>query len=159
MNGQYCEREHEFVAALRIGRPDDAALAHAGHCPVCSEVLLVARLFQEKAKLSDHELVSLPDASLIWQKAQTRAREIAMKKATRPILIMRSCACALAVIASPWLAFQLTHLPAWFANLGLTEFPRPDGAWLAAFTGTTILGFSLTIVCVGLSSWYMLQEK
>ena len=30
---------------------------------------------------------------------------------------------------------------------------------MAAFTETTLLGFTLTLVSVGLSSWYMLREK
>jgi hypothetical protein len=159
MDKQYCEKEHEVVAALRGFAPDLAIFRHAHECPVCSEVLLVAGLLQEESRLADYEVSSLPDASLIWRKAQTRAEEIVLRKATLPIRIMRTCAYALAILSSPWSAVQLSHARLSMPNLGITHSLWTDRSWLAAFTGTTVVGFTLTIVCVGLSSWYMLREE
>jgi hypothetical protein len=159
MDKQYCEKEHEVVAALRGFATDAAIFGHAHECPVCSEVLLVGGLLQEESRRADHELSSLPAASSVWEKAQARAREMTLRKATLPIRIMRTCAYALAILASPWLAFQLHHARLSMPNLGIAYSLWTDGSWLAAFTGTTLVGFSLTIVCLGLSSWYMLREK
>ena len=84
---------------------------------------------------------------------------MALMKAILPIRIARTCAYVLAILASPWLAFQLTNPPAWMPSLGLKRFLWTDGPWLTAFTGTNLIGFTLTLVFVGLSSWYMLREK
>lgn len=162
MDKQYCEKEHEVVAALRGFAPDPAIFRHAHECPVCSEVLLVAGLLQEDSRLADYadyEVSSLPDASLMWKKAQTRAEEIVLRKATLPIRIMCTCAYALTILSSPWLAVQLSHARLSMPNLGITYSLWTDRSWLAAFTGTTVVGFTLTIVSVGLSSWYMLREE
>jgi hypothetical protein len=181
MNPSHCEREPQTLAAILRGDSNPDIVAHAQTCPACSEVRLVAQLLQKEARLADHELHSLPDAGLIWRKAQARAREKALAKATLPIRMMRTCATVLAVFAAPWLISQFT---VWLHELGLNRFSWadqnlinwnwlnrawanqtwPDQAltnhgWLGALTGTTLLGLSVTIVCIAVGSWYMLREK
>lgn len=162
MKTQYCEQEHAVIIALQSGSLPDELLAHVGVCRVCSEILLISECLREESMPAiDSDQPHLPDASVIWRKAQARAREQALARATLPIRIVRTCAYALAILASPWLAFQLSHAPSWMANLGLKHWPWPelDGKWLATLTGTTLLGLTATFVCIGLSSWYMLREK
>jgi len=156
----YCEHEQAVIAALQAGSLPHHLLVHVGGCPVCSEVMLVTEgLLEEAALANDHP--HLPDASVIWRKAQARAREQALAWATLPIRIVRNCAYALAILASPWLIVQISHPPAWMLSLGFRHFPRVqmDGNWLAALSGTTLLGMVATFFCIGLSSWYMLREK
>lgn len=159
MNGQNCAREQAVVAALSGSASDGEIFDHARNCYACSEILLVAERLRSEATFSDYELRALPDAAVIWRKAQSRAREMALRKATLPIRIVRGCAYAVAILASPWVAFQLTNPPTWTPSIGLKHFLWTDGRWMAAFTETTLLGFTLTLVSVGLSSWYMLREK
>jgi hypothetical protein len=184
MNPSHCERERQTLAAILNGDTSPDIVDHTQTCPVCAEVRLVAELLQKEARLADHELHSLPDARLIWHKAQARAREKAIAKATLPIRMMRTCAAVLAVFAAPWLISLFTHPPAWLRELGLGRFSWadrnlinwnwlnqgwanrewPDQAltnhgWLGALTGTTLLGLSVTIVCIAVGSWYMLREK
>jgi len=162
MKTQSCEQEHAVITALHSGSLPDELLAHVGVCRVCSEILLIGECLREESMpANSNDELYLPDASVIWRKAQARAREEAIARATLPIRIVRTCAYALAILASPWLAFQLSHAPSWMANLGLKHFPWPemDGKWLATLTGTTLLGIVATAVCMGLSSWYMLREK
>jgi hypothetical protein len=184
MNPSRCEREPQTLAAILRGDSNPDVAAHAQTCPVCSEVRLVTQLLQKETQLADHELHSLPDAGLIWRRAQARAREKAIAKATLPIRMMRTCATVLAVFAAPWLVSLFTHPPAWLHELGLNRFSWadqslinwswfnqawtyktwPDQAWtnhgwLGALTGTTLLGLSVTIICIAVGSWYMLREK
>jgi hypothetical protein len=160
MKTQYCEQEQAVIAATQAGTLPHDLLAHVGGCPVCSEVLLVSEGLREDAALANDQ-PHPPDPGVIWRKAQARAREQALARATLPIRIVRTCAYALAILASPWLVLQISHPPAWMPNLGFNHFPwmQMDGNWLAALSGTTLLGLTATLVCISLSSWYMLREK
>jgi hypothetical protein len=158
MTEPHCEREGALVAAMRRGTLHADLLAHAGGCPVCSEVLLVAEFLREDSASFDREL-AIPDPTVIWRKAQARAREKALARATLPIRIARTCAYALAILASPWIVLEFLRRPSWFSSLGLQRLASTDGNWLAALTGTTLLGVAATLLCIALSSWYMLREE
>jgi|SRR5208282_3939167 len=168
MTEDYCEKEQAVVAALHGGTLNAELLGHAGGCPVCSEVLLVAEFLHEEGTSFDREL-RLPDAAVIVRKAQARAREKALATATLPIRVARTCAYALAILAAPWVVLAFSGRPSWLPNLGL---PHPisidltsitltpiDGNWLAALTGTMVIGITATFLGIALSSWYMLREE
>jgi hypothetical protein len=159
MSSRHCDKEEQVFAVIRSGAPDAAILDHVRNCPFCSEALLVAESLRAMTKLADHELNALPDPGLIWGRAQARAREQALAKATLPIRIMRACAAALAIFASPWTVFQLLHPVAWVSNLSSGRVPWIEGDWLTALTGTMLLGLTATFVCLAVGSWYMLREK
>jgi len=154
----YCEKELAMVAAVRAGTLNTDLLGHAGSCPVCSEVLLVAEFLREDGASLDRELAT-PDATVIWRKAQARAREKALARATLPIRIARTCAYALAIFASPWIVLEFSRRPSWFSSLGLQHLASTDGNWLAGLNGATVLGVAATFLCIALSSWYMLREE
>jgi hypothetical protein len=159
MNPSKCEREPRTLAAILSGDTNPEIVAHARTCPVCSEVLLVAESLREMSQLAEHEFNALPDSGLIWRKAQVQVRRKTLAKATLPIRIMRGCAAALAIFASPWIFAQLLHPLAWIANLSLGRFSWIEGSWLTALTGTTLLGITATFACIAAGSWYMLREK
>jgi hypothetical protein len=184
MNPPDCEREQQILQAIRNGDASPDLVAHAQSCPVCSEVRRVAEFLQNETQLASNELNALPDPGLIWRKAQARAREKALAKATLPIRMMRTCALVLLIFAAPWLISQLVHAPAWLHELGLGRFSLADQSlfnqslinrnllnqswtnrtwvnqsWLGALTGTTLLGISITLACMVVGSWYMLREK
>jgi hypothetical protein len=98
MNEHFCEKEQQLVAALCGSSRDAEILGHARNCPVCSEVLLVSELLRESTQLATHELSALPDAALIWRKAQAWARQKAPVRATLPIRIARISAFFLAIL-------------------------------------------------------------
>jgi len=159
MNEQHCEKEQEVAAALASGACDTEILNHARKCAVCSEVLLVREFLREGAQLAAHEIENLPDATLTWRKAQAMAREKALARATLPIRAVRIVACAAGVLAAPLMVLesrrpwpQLTDV--WLRNLSFTSRLWPSGsnelALLLAITGA--------ILCIGLSSWYILRD-
>jgi len=158
MNVHDCAREQTLVAALRSGTLHDELLAHAGSCPVCSEVLLVTEFLRDESTALNREL-STPDASMIWRKAQARAREKALARATLPIRVARTCAYALAILAAPWMIVELSRRPWGLQTFGLARLTSMDGAWLAALTGTMLVGMTATFLGIALSSWYMLREE
>jgi hypothetical protein len=159
----YCEREQAVAAALHSGTLSSEILSHAGNCPVCSEVLLVAEFLREESASLDREL-RLPDATVIWQKAQAKARERALAKATLPIRITRTCAYALAILAAPWIFLEFSGRPSWLPSFGLQhlrliDLAVIDRSWMAALTGTMLIGITATFFGIALSSWYMLREE
>jgi hypothetical protein len=122
VNLQHCERESQILQAIRCGDASSDLIAHAQTCPVCSEVWLVAQFLQEETNLAAHEVNALPDPGLLWRKAQARAREQALVKATWPIRMMRTCAIVLAIFAMPWLLSPLSRVPGWLHELGFGRF-------------------------------------
>jgi hypothetical protein len=152
MKERSCEKEQQLVAALFANSPDIEILSHARNCRVCSEVLLVTESLREGTELTTHELSALPDAAVIWRKAQAVAREKALARATLPIRIARICALVVAVLAAPWILVESGQL-----------WPEPLGSgnwrWPSALNETALLLIITGTVCIGLSSWYMLREE
>lgn len=161
MKESYCEKEQALVAALHSGMLNDELLVHAGSCAVCSEILLVTELLRTEFLQDESAALDLPvpDATMIWRKAQARARERALARATYPIRMARTSACALAILAAPWILVELSRRPWWLQNLGLTHFVSRDVNWLAALTGTMLVGMTATFLGIALSSWYILRQE
>jgi hypothetical protein len=188
MTEDYCEKEQALVAALqsaalrsarshggitRGGIINDELLAHAASCPICSEVLLVTAFLRQEFQHDDSASLDrefqTPDAAMIWRKAQARAREQALARATLPIRVARTCAGVLAILALPWVGLGFSQRPAWLTSLGLTDLGSTNlgithlvalnGNWLTALSRLTLLGMTATLFGIVLSSWYMLREE
>jgi hypothetical protein len=160
MNQHFCEKEPQVVAALGGSSRDAEILRHARTCPVCSEVLLVSELLRESIQLATHELSALPDAALIWRKAQALAREKALVRATLPIRIARISALVVAFLAAPWLILQSHQLWPWMSDLWPKHLSSANRLWPSELNETALLlAATGTIVCIGLSSLYLLKEE
>jgi hypothetical protein len=160
MNEHFCEKEQRVVDAFCGSSRDAEILGHARSCPVCSEVLLVAEFLQESAQLATHELSTLPDAALIWRKAQSLAREKALVRATLPIRIARISAFVVAVLAAPRLILESRQLWPLMGDLWPRHPSSTNRLWASDLNETAlVLAIAGTIICIGLSSWYMLREE
>jgi hypothetical protein len=159
MNEAYCEKEQQVVAALCDSSGDTEILGHARSCPVCSEVLLVAEFLRESTQIATHEFSALPDASLIWRKAQGLAREKALARATLPIRLAKISAFIVAVFAAPWLIVENRQLWAWMAEFWPRHLSSTNRLWPSDLNETALLlAITGTLVCT-LSAWYMLREE
>ena len=159
MNEAYCEKEEQVVAALCGSSGDGEILGHAGSCPVCSEVLLVSESLRESAQIATHELSDLPDAGLIWRKAQALAREKALARVTLPIRLARISALVVAVLAAPWLIVESRQLWLWMAEFWPRHLSSTNRLWPSNLNETVLLlAITSTLVCT-LSAWYMLREE
>jgi hypothetical protein len=159
MNEAFCEKEQQIVAALCGGSRDAEILGHARSCPVCSEVLLVAEFLRESTQIATQELSVLPDAALIWRKAQALAREKALVRVTLPIRLARISAFVVGVLAAPWLILECHQLWPWMADLWPRHLSSTNRLWPSDLNETAlVLAITGTVVCA-LSAWYMLREE
>jgi hypothetical protein len=151
---RFCEKEQVVVAALLAGALPDDLLVHVSVCEVCTEVAHVSHaLLHEVAPTAD--VLRMPDASLVWKRAGTLAKQQAMAKATRPIRIARICAGVAALLALPWLAPTILNPMPNFSHHLLTM----DHTFSEALTGTTLLAVGASLILISLSSWYVLRQE
>lgn len=151
---RFCEKEQVVVAALLAGDLPDDLLAHVSACEVCTEAAQVSHaLLHEVAPAAD--LLRLPDASLVWKRAERLAKRQAIARATQPIRIARICAGVAAWFAVPWLAPTfLNSMPNYSHHL-LTM----DHTFSGALTGTSLLAIGASLILISLSSWYVLRQE
>lgn len=150
---RFCEKEQVVVAALLAGALPNDLLAHVSVCEVCAEVAQVSHaLLHQVAPAAD--VLRLPDASLVWKRAETLAKQQAIAKATRPIRIVRISAGVAALLALPWLAPTLLNSVPNFSRHLLTM----DHTFSEALTGTTLLAAGASLILISLSSWYVLRQ-
>ena len=106
MTAVECPREQDVLDALTSrrwpARCGDELRAHVGACPVCADLVEVAAALLEARDVAD-ERPDVPPASLVWWRAQLRAREDAARLARRPLRLARvaavACVSLLAIIA------------------------------------------------------------
>jgi hypothetical protein len=90
-----CVHENEVLELVSMdqwpARADATLLAHAATCAVCRDMVAAAGAI---AELRD-EVASpahVPDASVVWYRAQVRARAEAAQRATRPMFVAQAVA-------------------------------------------------------------------
>jgi len=151
---RFCEKEEVVVAALLTGALPDDLLAHVSMCEVCTEVAQVSHaLLHEVAPAAD--VLRLPDASLVWKRAQALAKQQTIAKATRPIRIARIFAGVAALLAIPWLAPTLLISMPNFSHQLLTM----DHTFSEALKGTPLFAVGASLILISLSSWYVLRQE
>ena len=102
-----CEREQQVIEATRNGLWASSLRAHLRECALCTQTELIAASLQEDAAKAKRVL-DLPPAGLIWRRAQTRRREVALERATRrPFLIAGALGAVYSVVFLLWGIFQL----------------------------------------------------
>ncbi|HET9372621.1 MAG TPA: hypothetical protein VFO19_20300 [Vicinamibacterales bacterium] len=152
-----CKREADVLDAVAVGRwplrADDELRSHVATCRTCADVASAASAVIELRDATPPD--SLPDASVVWHRAQLKAREQATVRAAQPTLyavgILGSCLAGLALaywgIGTPWLASW------WHALSGLTpEIP----ANLAATVRSIELGFIGRLIAATIVGWIVL---
>jgi predicted anti-sigma-YlaC factor YlaD len=154
----FCEREAETVAALLSGSANAEVESHMQSCQVCLEISLVCKSLRETVDLPERRLNALPDAGLVWRKAQARSREKAIAGATRPILIVKFVSYAVALLFSLWLvAVGQSQLGFVSTYLGIAT-TYVERSW-PILNEALILSSISTLVVIAFSSWYILREE
>ena len=142
---RFCEQEPRVLEAATSGQWKPALRRHLEECSACAEVALVASFMNEAE--ADPAEARLPDAELVWWKAQLKARRAAAERATQPIAMVEKAACAgggLALIAV--LAVLWPYVQAWgdwaFSNW-------MEGSQAAPFVAVGLLSmFAVGVVSV-----------
>jgi len=163
-----CACERDVLDLVAIGqwpsRADETLRAHVATCATCAEVAAVAAAVREWAdEADDTDPVKVPDASVVWYRAQVRAREEATRRASRPVLVAQLVALVAVVCAAVWIGPELSlslsmpdlsgWWPAWPAMPSVSDLslPSPDRfGWLGwaavAAVGASILLGSLALL-------------
>ena len=106
-----CCREPDILDALITERWPDRAdgelRTHAADCAVCRDLIAsVSPILNDRVDLSNEG--HLPSSGAMWWRAQMRARQEAVREASRPITIAQivgfGCVVVLAAVAMAWVS-------------------------------------------------------
>jgi len=88
-----CPREQDVMSRVASGQwPDggsDELRAHIATCAICTDVLEVARAVHENCEGAKSN-AQIPPASLVWWRAELKARQEAMRAASRPMTLVQA---------------------------------------------------------------------
>jgi len=118
-----CPREADVLDALASARWPDRVnpelSQHVASCAVCRDVVAVAAAMREDHDATWQE-ANVPSSGQMWWRAEMRARQEAIRDASRPVTIAQGVAALLAlvfVVAAGWFA--------WPTLQGLFATPPP----------------------------------
>jgi len=152
MKRMYCEQEARLVQALSSGSLSSALEKHAAECPICGEVMLVTELLRSGMEESPPQL---PDAGLVWWKAQLASRRAAMQRATVALGIVRLLAYSAAVAVVAWTLFEALRLSS--LNSTLAQYAAAFSRGLSGSAMTlSVLGAGMAVLTTLLGSLYIL---
>jgi hypothetical protein len=97
-----CEHETDVIRALRSGEWTTELRLHVAECLDCSQALHLAEALGEEARRAEIHC-NPPDPYWILQRSRRMAREIAMRRMTRLLAVMRALAAVYVVAAAVWL--------------------------------------------------------
>jgi len=113
-----CEKEARVIKSVRTGFWDAGLEQHVADCPACSEAAFAARLLNEM-RATDEAEARVPDAGLMWWKAQLLAKREAGEHATEPIRLIERFAYVLAAVCVIGVcAWQWPSLREWLLSHG-----------------------------------------
>jgi hypothetical protein len=147
MNRTWCERESDVVEAMRRGCFSDELRGHVGSCSICAETQPVAQMLLQSASLLGGEDAA-PGAGVVWQRAQARKREIALKRAARPLIFMRAMSVVYLVLVAAWVLHS-------FWRSGSME--RISG-WRGLQDETAWVGVAIAALAIAVGAWYLLRD-
>ena len=100
MIARECVHEADVLTAISTRRWPDRApaglVAHVAGCAVCADVLAVASAFEDESEQAP-PMPRPPDATVVWLRAQMRARVEAERLAARPITVAQAIGLATGV--------------------------------------------------------------
>jgi hypothetical protein len=89
-----------------------------------------------------------PGAGVVWQRAQARKREIALKRAARPLIFMRAMSVVYVVLFALWVLHS-------FWRSGSME--RISG-WRGLQDETAWVGIAIAVLAIAIGAWYLLHD-
>ena len=146
-----CAHEREMLDLVLSERWPDRCdpdmVAHAAECDVCRDVVAVAIAMRDDESLVEAGIVAaspqhpsvVPDATLVWWRAQLRAHEDAGRKAARPIAMVQGIGIGIGLVAAislarvtwPWMRGYFIGASAGVSDL-LARTAAASGATIAA---------------------------
>jgi hypothetical protein len=129
MTARVCQHEADVLDLVAIDqwpqRADDRLRAHVAACAACAEVASIAAAVREWNEAEP--VARMPEAALVWHRAQVRARDDAARAAARPVWMAQAFAVVSLVVALIWIGPSA----AWYA----TAWQSVTGAFPSASIG------------------------
>jgi hypothetical protein len=148
-----CNHEHEILQAVRAGSLDASSQDHVNGCSICADAMLVAGFLQAKSQVAESE-IHLPNADLIWWKAQLRTRHSAAERATRPIALVNKIGIISAVVAFFGFVLYSSQAQSWIDNFVHASWSMHSPYWDAM----ALVGGIGTLVCLLIGSFISLRD-
>lgn len=115
MSAPVCSHERDVLDLVAIGqwpqRADAQLRAHVAQCAGCAEVAEIAVAVREWNEVA--LVAPVPDASIVWRRAQVKAREAAARTASKPVWVAQGFALVALVVALVWMGPGA----GWYASL------------------------------------------
>lgn len=138
-------------------RCDPDMVAHAADCTVCRDVIAVALAMRDDEARVESAIVAaspqhprvVPDATLVWWRAQLRAHEDAGRNAARPIAMVQGIGIGIGLVATvsvvrvswPWIRGAVAG-----ASIGLSDMATRTAATSGAVIASAPLWLTAAIV-------------
>jgi len=115
MTPRTCSYEADVLDLVAIDqwpqRADAALRAHVAGCPLCAEVASIATAVREWS--SADAIPRMPEAAVVWHRAQVKARTEAARAAFRPVWLAQGFALVALVVALVWMGPGAS----WYASI------------------------------------------
>jgi hypothetical protein len=164
-----CPREQDVLDAVATGRwpgrADGELRDHVRGCAICADVAEIAGpLLAERDAAWDE--APLPPSTLVWWRAQVRAREEAARAAARPIALVQAIGAAglgaaafvLIPLALPWMAASVTTAATFAAWLAPRALDVSRAFALATGSTTPLLALGAWVVLAPLLLYVALAD-
>lgn len=148
MNRTWCKRESDVVQAVRAGLFSSELHEHVLRCTICTETRAVTTVMLQAASLRGAE-DELPAAGLVWRRAETRKKELALRRATRPLIFMRALGVVYVVLSAAWLLHS-------FWRPGFMGALYDGGALLK---GTACFAAVASVILIAIGVGYLLNDS
>ena len=156
MNNTPCPRDESVLAAAQSENWTDELRTHLTHCASCQQVVQIAGWMQSLAVV-EHDLPDLPDAKLIWLKAQLAQRRASATEALKPVDIFQKVAwgvstlMALLGVLAKWTLMEQAIV---WLNAGWGSLVSQAG-----WAGWLLVVSILTLGLVGAASLFSLDRE
>lgn len=147
MSRSRCEKEMAAVSAVRTGTLTLELRAHLQICADCAEATQVARTLLRYAATLDEEQRPM-DADRIWRRARAQKEEIALKRATRPLIFMRGLSGGGMIALVAWLLHRY-----WTWN-----YQELTPRWKGDSAVVSLIGVVIALLCAASGALYLLYE-
>lgn len=158
-----CPREGDVLDALASARwphrVDRELTDHVASCAICRDVITVASAMQ-----ADHDAAwreaNVPSSGQMWWRAEMRARQAAIREASRPVTVAQGVAALFALVVSA--------IAGWFAWPSVLAFLSTggsggEGTAAATFASPMLIPLAIAmgalLIIAPLAIYVVLSEK
>jgi hypothetical protein len=116
-------------------------------CVVCEETQAAAQMMVQTASAlrAGNEL---PAAGLVWRRAETLRKEVALNHATRPLVVVRAVSVIWAVLSAAWTL-------RYFWRSGSMELMS---GWNVLHDDTVGFAAAIAVLVIAMGAWYLLYD-